>query len=423
MRTSKILIAAALAAVAVAGALAATGRLPIVGKPTLQGEQTAKAPTPIAVTAARAKISDFTASVLVTGSLVPREEILIGPEVEGLRIIEVLADEGDRVKKGQVLARLVSDTLEAQLAQNEASLARATAAIAQARSNIASVEARLVEARNNYNRGKPLSKSGYISESGMDQREATAKTAEAAVAAARDGLKVAEAEKAQIEAQRREIAWRRGRTDIASPADGIISRRVARIGGFAAGVSDSMFRVIAKGEIELDAELPETQIARIKVGQSVAVMAAGTETAVQGKVRLVSPEVDKATRLGRVRIFLGDERALRIGSFARGTIETAKSHGIAVPASAILYTPEGASVQVVNEGTIRTRRVKLGLEQAGFVEVRDGLANGEVVVAKAGTFLRDGDTVRAVFSETQGGNSSSSTNVNGKSRQTANANE
>src|SRR5262245_13454020 len=82
--------------------------------------------TAAVVTVARVAPADFTETVLATGSLVPREEILVGPEVEGLRVTEVLADEGQRVKRGDVLARLVSDTLEAQLAQNEAGLARAT---------------------------------------------------------------------------------------------------------------------------------------------------------------------------------------------------------------------------------------------------------------------------------------------------------
>ena len=382
------------------GALAATGHLPLVHKPDARPAAADKGPQPIMVTAARTKTADFIETVVVTGSLVPREEILVGPEVEGLRVVEVLADEGDRVKKGQTLARLVSDTLEAQVAQNTASLARATAAIAQAQSNIASAEAKLIEARGAYNRGKPLTKSGYLSESGMEQRESAAKSAEAALASARDGLKVAEADKAQVEAQRSEITWKRGRTEVVSPADGIISRRMARIGGYASGVADAMFRVIAKGEIELDAEVTENRLSKLKEGQGADVALAGGTT-VSGKIRLISPEIDKATRLGKLRVFLGDNPALRIGGFARGVIETAKSRGLAVPAAALLYGTDGISVQVVSDSMVRTRRVKLGLEQGQLVEVREGLAEGDLVVAKSGTFLRDGDLVRAVVTSEQ----------------------
>ena len=158
-----------------------------------------------AVTVARVAPADFVETVLATGSLVAREEILVGPEVEGLRITEVLADEGMRVKKGDVLAQLVADTLDAQLAQNDAALARATAAIAQARSAIVQAEARLVESSNAFERAKPLRAAGHMAESAFDQREQAARTAQAQLVAARDGLTAAEAEKAQIEAQRREL--------------------------------------------------------------------------------------------------------------------------------------------------------------------------------------------------------------------------
>jgi HlyD family secretion protein len=346
-----------------------------------------------AVTVARVAPADFTATVLATGSLVAREEILVGPEVEGLRVTEVLADEGMRVKKGDVLARLVADTLDAQLAQNDAALARSTAAIAQARSTIVQAEAKVVEARNAFDRAKPLRASGVMAESAYDTREQAARTSEAQLLAARDGLKAAEAEKAQIEAQRRELEWRRGRTEVVAPADGIVSRRMARIGGYAMGASEPMFRIVAKGEVELDAEVTETRISSVRIGQPARVEVAGVGE-IAGTVRIVSPEVDKATRLGRVRIYLGDNPALRVGAFARGTIETATSRGLAVPASAVLYTPEGASVQVVRDHRVETRPVKIGLAAGALAEVREGLNEGEMVVARSGTFLRDGDAVR-----------------------------
>jgi HlyD family secretion protein len=351
-----------------------------------------------AVTVARVAPADFVETVSATGSLVAREEILVGPEVEGLRVTEVLADEGMRVKKGDVLARLVADTLDAQLAQNDAGLARAAAAIAQARSTIVQAEAKLVESRNAFERAKPLRTAGHMAESAYDSREQAARTAQAQLVAAQDGLTAAEAEKAQIEAQRRELTWRRGRTEVVAPADGIISRRMARIGGYAAGAAEPMFRIVAKGEIELDAEVTETRINAVKVGQRARVEIAGLGE-IDGTVRLVSPEVDRSTRLGRVRIFLGDNPGLRVGAFARGSVETATSHGLAVPASAILYGPDGASVQLVRANRVETRRIKTGLVAGALTEVREGLSEGDIVVARSGTFLRDGDAVRPVVGD------------------------
>lgn len=374
--------------------------LSLVAEPAPKAD--AKAAPPVQgtgprVSVTRASPQNFVETVLVTGSLVAREEILVGPEVEGLRITEVLADEGMRVKKGDVLARLVVATLDAQVAQNDANLARTTAAIAQARSNITQAEARLLEAKNAFERAKPLHVAGHMADAMYDQRQQAALTADAQLAASRDALKVAEAEKAQVEAQRREIEWRRSRSAVVAPADGIISRRIARIGGYAMGSGDAMFRIVAKGEVELEAEVPETRIAAIKQGQIARIDVAGVGT-VEGTVRIVSPEVDKATRLGRVRVFLGDNPALRVGTFARGSIATAQGEGLAVPASAVLYQPDGSAVvQVVNGNKVETRRVTLGLAANAAVEVKAGVAEGELVVTRSGTFLRDGDAVDPVI--------------------------
>lgn len=395
--TKKQTIAVALLAVAAGGAywLNHTGMLPALKRasPTQQAAPIAPA---AAVTVVRAEPRDFVKTLLVTGTLVPREEILVGPQIEGLRIVEVLAEEGDKVKQGQVLARLVNDTIEAQLAQNTAGLAKASAAIQQARSNIVSAEAKLVEAKNTFDRGKPLRQQGYISEAVQDTREAAAKTAQAALNTAKDGLALAEADKAQIEAQRKDLEWRMGRTEITAPTDGIVSRRVARIGGFAAGNGDPMFRIIAKGEIELDAEVPETQIVQLRPGHVATIEVPGVE-AIPGKVRLVSPEIDRASRLGRTRISVDSHPALRIGSFAHAIVTTDRSRGIAVPSSALQHGERGSTVQLVTEDRIVVKPVKVGISAGPWTEIRDGVAENDVVVARSGTFLREGDAVRPIF--------------------------
>jgi RND family efflux transporter MFP subunit len=232
----------------------------------------------------------------------------------------------------------------------------------------------------------------------FDQREAASRTAQALLVSARDGLRVAEAEKAQVEAQRRELLWKRGRTEVRAPASGIVSRRNARVGAVASAAGEPMFRIVADGEIELDAEVPEADLARIAEGQPARVTVAGSIEAT-GKVRLVSPEVDRATRLGRVRIFLGDNPALYVGAFGRGVVETARGTGIAVPLSAVMYARSGPYVLTVIEDTVARRPVRLGLSADGKVEVREGLAAGALVVAKAGTFLREGDRVRPVLQD------------------------
>lgn len=356
------------------------------------------APLPPSVSTATAQMHDFVETVLVTGSLVPRDEILVAPEIEGLRVLELKVDEGDEVKQGQVLAVLTANSIDAQLAENDAQLARSNAAISQAQSQIAEAEARAKEAAAALERAKPLKKQGWIADSAVDQRESLANSTKAQVTAARDGLKLAEAEKAQVEARRRELDWRRGNVEVKSPADGLVSRRNARIGGLALSVGEPMFRIIARGEVELDAEVTESQVTKLKEGQPAVVTAAGG-IEVSGKVRLVSPQIDSATRLGRVRIFIGANRELRIGGFANASIETARERGIALPVSAISYSAKGAFAQVVVADKVDTRAVTTGLTSGGLVQIKSGVAEGETVVARAGTFLRDGDAVRPVAAD------------------------
>lgn len=392
--------------IAGAGVLAyATGHLPATAveqAKTLVEKKKAPPPAParnldISVTVMRVAPRDFIETLAVSGSLVPREEILIGPEIEGLRVLEILVEEGAEVRRGQILARLVPDTLDAQLAQNEAALARNAAATAQARSAISEAEARLTEAQNAIGRARKLKESGHLSDALFDQRESAFKLAEAQLVASRDGLKASEADRAQIEAQRRELLWRRSKTEVTAPADGVISQRKARIGGMAALVSqEPMFRIIEKGEIELDAEVPQAHIARLKQGQTARVAIPGNGE-VEGTVRLIAPAVDRSTRLGQVRILLKKDPNLRIGTFARGEVEIARGTGLAVPRSAVLFGKSGPSVQTVENETIVTRSITVGLADAEAMEVRSGVEEDALVVAKSGTFLRNGDRVRPVI--------------------------
>ena len=392
MKRWAILVLLAAAAVT-GGSLYATGKLSVpegarhwieVNKQDSQSGHKIQAPR---VSVVKVEPGDFTETVLVSGSLVAREQILVAPEVNGQRVIDILVDIGDDVKKGQVLARLVTANLDARLAQNAASKARAIAARAQARSAIVRAQAQKAEADAALKRARMLRKSGNLAHSIYDQRLASARTAAAQLESARDGLRVAEAEIEQTDAQRRELVWNRGRADVKAPAAGVISRRDGQIGSVAS--NQPMFHITRDGEIELSGELPAQQLAKIRVGQRVTLRTAGGVEA-SGKVRLISPEVDATTRLGVVRIFLGRSARLRIGEFARGEVETAQSSGSAIPDTAVMYDGEGAYVLVVDAGMVRRRNIKVGLTVPGRIEVVKGLVDGDLIVAKAGTFLRDG---------------------------------
>jgi HlyD family secretion protein len=349
------------------------------------------------VTVTTAKVSEIVQSVVVSGSMIARDEVLVQPEVDGLSIVAILAEEGDRVSAGQVLARLSRTTLEVQKTQNDAQIARADAAIAQANAQIAEAQANLVAADNNFDRTKALRSSGNVSNETYDQRAAIARAAEAKLNSSKQALAIANADLALAKAQGRDIEVKLGRTEIKAPQGGIVSRRSAKLGATAAmAATEPLFRIVADGAVELEAEVAEVELPGLKLGQPVAVTPAGATQALAGTIRLIAPEVDKASRLGRVRVALIGNPPVAIGSFARGVIETGRKTVVTLPLSAITYARSGATVQSVRDGKVTTKKVQLGLAGDGRAEIASGLSEGEIVVARAGTFVRDGDTITPV---------------------------
>src|SRR5262245_12471083 len=349
-------------------------------------------PLPPAVTVLAVRERTFVERLYVSGSLVARDEAMVGAQIDGLRIVELLAEDGDRVEKNQVLARLDRSQLDALLAQNDAALAKADAAIAQARNQIDQSEAMHAQASADLSRAKGLA-IGVITQATLDQRIAAARSAQAQVASAESALAVAEAEKRAREAERRELLVRIGRTDVRAPVAGIVSRRTARLGALAMGSSDPLFRIISEGAIDLEAEVPQDSLAKLALGMPASIDLPGDDHT-RGKVRLISSEVDKTTRLGKVRIALAPDANARIGAFASGRVEIGRRVAIGVPAAAVIQSASGSSIAVVTDGKIEVSKVELGITNGDTIELRDGLASGQRVVARAAAFLRSGDAAR-----------------------------
>jgi HlyD family secretion protein len=380
-------------ALAMLAGAAALGPVARAAEPAAVPDPAALAP---AVTVASAVAREVVEFAVVTGTLVPRDEILVAPEIEGLRITELLVEEGAQVTRGQPLARLSLEMILTQEAANAATIAKAQAAIIQARSQIVQAEAAQVEANLALERTRSLIRTGNATAVILEQRVSAAQGNEGRLAAARGGLQLAEADLATARAQGAEIALRRARTEIRAPEAGIVSRRTARVGATATAIGEPMFRMIARGEIELEGEVPEVWMPRLHVGDPARLDWDEGRT-LKGRVRRIDPEIDRTTRLGRIRIGLDPDPGLRIGDFARGKVEVARRTGVAVPLSAVLYGADGgASVFIVAGDRVEARRIVPGLAADGVLEVRAGVKADEVVVARASSFLRDGDRVRPV---------------------------
>ena len=250
-----------------------------------------------AVTVVKARKTCFADTISVSGMLVPREEVSVRPEREGLQISQVLADAGESVTAGQVLARLAP----ADALQNT--------------------------------------------------------------------------------------------TNVQAPIAGIILKVDATIGTTASIRAAPLFQIVAYGEFELLGELPAKLLSKLSAGQATKINVVGVGE-VAGRVRSIAATVDGGTQLGQVRIFIGNDPRLRVGSFARALIVIAQSCNVAIPLSAVLYGPDSAVVAVVRNDRVETRQIVVGLLAEVEAEIREGLAEGDLVVARAGAFFREGDRVR-----------------------------
>jgi HlyD family secretion protein len=283
-----------------------------------------------------------------------------------------------------VLARLSKSAIDAEAAQAEA-------AIAQARAQIAETEANVAESKLALDRAQTLMQSRTIARAAYDQRLAASRVSEARQRAAEHNLRVAEAQSEQV-------AIRLARTEIKAPTAGIVSRRTIRLGAIASMAAEPAFRIIEGGQIELQADVVDSTLVHFQTGQSVRVMTAGIPTPLIGTIRLISPEVDAATRLGRVRVALPLDAKVTIGSFASGIVEVGRQTAVTVPISAITVSAGKSTVQVVSDNKIATREVTTGLRSPTRAEIKSGLNENELVVARAGSFLRDGDMVTPIES-------------------------
>lgn len=361
-------------------------------------QPTAQPAPPPSVTAATAERHEMIGRVPVSGTLVARREILIYPQVSGYTIDSIAVDEGDFVAEGDVLAQLNDTTLQAQYAQAQAEAARAQAAVSQASSQIASADASKTQADAALSRTSRLRSSGNVSQATLDDAQANAQTAAAAAQSARDGLAVAQAQMQQAQAQLRIAQLNLDHATLLAPASGLISQRNGQIGAIAASGGEPIFRLIQDGVVEVQSEVIETALAQISDGDPAQIDIAGLGR-VNGKVRLIAPTVDPVNRLGTVLISLDSTESLRSGLFAGGWIITDRRDSVTVPATAVLTDGTQNYVLRLQDGVVERRDVAAGLIWDNRREILTGLAEGDVVIAKAGAFFGDGDRVQPVFPE------------------------
>lgn len=325
-------------------------------------------PPVLSVALTRAEVSTLPIRVQGTGNVVAWQEASVGAEADGLRLIDVKVNVGDTVERGQVLALFDADIVQAELAEARASVDQAVA--------------EAVEAGANAGRAKKLETSGAMSTQQINQYVVAAMTARARLEVAR-----------AIEKGSR---LRLGQTRVLAPGDGIITSRAATVGAVVAA-GQELFRLIKDGRLEWRAEVAAADMEKLVPGQGVTISAHGHEP-IRGTLRMLAPAVDTETGSGLVYVDLPDGSGVRAGEFARGYVEVGDAPALTVPQSAVLLRDGFNYVMCVGSesNVVIKKKVVVGRRIGDRIEITEGLAASERVIASGLGFLSEGDTVSVV---------------------------
>jgi HlyD family secretion protein len=370
------------AGLAVVLALSACGPAPQQKAETGSAEAAAQKPR-ATVRVAPITLRAMNKAITASGELTVRDEIAIASDLEGQKIARLLVDEGDWVAAGQPIAVLDGTLLSAQATTLAASLQRAQAALA-------AEEARAAQAVRERDRVEGLSAEGVVAAELVEQRTVAARVGVHDRAAAA-------ADVALARAQIGETSTRRARLTLRAPAGGLVLARTARVGDVVGSASGPLFRIARGGLIELSAEVAERDLARIGSGTPATVSLPDGKV-LSGEVRLVSPLVDRDTRMGRVRIALPVDPGLRPGGFGRATFDLPAAPLAAVPDRAVLQGVNSAAILVVDGGDIVRRVPVKVVQRAGGWSGIESLEplEGRRVILSGGAFAAAGDRVTPV---------------------------
>ena len=310
----------------------------------------------ITVTEATATEFPWQDAIKATGAIAAWQEAVTGAEISGQRLVAVMADVGDSVKKGQVLAKFNTETLQVEYAELKANWAAA---------------------ESNHRRALVLKKSGAMSD----------RTTE-------DAVNRAAVTKAQLDAKALQLNY----TDVVAPDDGVISARNATLGAVGAS-GDALFRLIRQNRLEWHGELTAEQAARAKQGQPVVLtLPNGSKT--EGITRQIAPSYNPETRMTTIFVDIPNDSAAKAGMYAEGVVTLGQTIALSVPAKSVVLRDGRHYVFILNAhragATVTRHEVQVGQIRGDEAQILSGLSKGARIVWHGAGFLNDGDTVRVV---------------------------
>ncbi len=345
--------------------LAANGALAIA--------QTAPSSDPpraaLTVSLVQAQQKTMAVRLQASGNIAAWEEAIISADVDGLRLVELRAQIGERVQAGQVLARYASDSLQVELKQAQAGLMEAQANLANVRANAS--------------RTQELLRQGFLSAQSAERQSTSEQLAQAQVARAEAVVAL--------------VQLRLQQTEVRAPDQGMLSSRSATIGAVH-GRGVELFRLIRQGRLEWRAEVTAAELSRLRPGLRAHITLADG-TLVQGVVRALAPTVDLRQRTALVYVDLPPmgQNPARAGSFVQGELILSQSQALTLPLTAVVRRDGFAYVYALEpDNRVRRRKVQTGRIDGEHIEISSGLGAEARIVASGAAFLNDGDLVQVV---------------------------
>lgn len=356
-------------------------------------------PPSMSVTVAKVEQTPVTRRLKVTGTVTPRDLIPVLPEATGLQVKQILVEEGQVVKQGQVMALLDDTVLRAKINQAQAQLESALATVSQKQAALAQSQASLAEAVRALERYQQLASAGAISSEALDTRATTAATARENIRVAQANINSAQADVRSSKANLQQLQTQLAQTRVRAPKSGLVAEEIAEVGEIASS-TQKLFSIIQNSALELQAKVPAVDLPQVRVGATAQITAdADSRVRLQGRVREIAPLVDAQSRQATVKIDLPRTELVRAGMFARAAIATTTIAGITIPAKAVVSQPDGSATvfKLSNEDTVEAQLIQMGEVQSnGKVEIKQGLQTGDRVVVAGAGYLKAGDRVKVV---------------------------
>jgi RND family efflux transporter MFP subunit len=307
----------------------------------------------------------FRPHVALLGEVRPKRDIHVFATASGVRVLQLLADEGDTVRQGQPLARL-------DVAMAAAQTSAAQASVAEAASNA-------LRARDEYQRAESIRNSGALSSEAIEQRHSASVAANARLAAARAQLALVNA---QVQGGY-----------VRAPVAGLVISRSVQLG--ATVNTQEMFRIAGDNRLEVSAQISETDVTSMRLGQT-AVFRLGDGSTVQGPLSRIPASISDRTRTGEALFDLPQDTRVRAGMHLSGEIELGQRQALAAAQDSIRYENGRAYLFVVSpDRRVHKTYVTLGAREGDLVEIVSGVAVGANIAGAGSAFLRDGDQVRS----------------------------